>query len=592
MQKWVAAVALFFVVSPASFGAEANVDIAAARAVFDQNINAIRQRDRDRYLSLYWHDPKLVRTGASGFATGFDEFAKGAGSRWPDQIEASDIHLTSIQPGLVYGTYRYRVRYGAEEHTGISERMFTKTADGWKIALTGAIDAPPGTPPSPRAITGVTLIDGRGGAPVTNATVVIRDGRIECAGMCTVPEGVDTFDGRGMWLMPGLIDAHVHFSQTGWADGRPDALDVRATHPYDKVEADLKEHPERFGHSYVGTGVTSVFDVGGYAWTLRLAQRFENDMSVPRVVAAGPLLSTLDHWLNLPAERQFIHLHDEATAKSGVAYLASQGAKAVKVWYIVRPPDLPVEASAAAVTAAGAEAHKNNLPLIVHATGLAEAKQALRAGADVLVHSVEDLPVDQEFIDLAKKNGTFVIPTLTVLDGYVRMFRGVVDRKVPAIDDPNNCVDAATRAKVAETATLDASLVPADRLAAREQRGTRFTQVTRANLKTLVAAGIPIATGTDAGNPLTLHGPSIYAEMEAMQSSGMTPMQVIVASTATAARAARIDSETGTIEKGKSADLVLLGADPTASISNVRKVRYVMRGGVLRSTEDLSAMAR
>src|SRR5581483_8927565 len=97
------------------------------------------------------------------------------------------------------------------------------------------------------------------------------------------------------------------------------------------------------------------------------------------------------------------------------------------------------------------EARKHNLPLIVHATGLAEAKVALRAGANVLVHSVQDLPVDQEFIDLAKKNGTILIPTLTVVDGYVRMFRGAGDRKAPAVDDPNGCVDRGTLAKVAES---------------------------------------------------------------------------------------------------------------------------------------------
>jgi len=586
--------AVLLMLMPGSVFAQSD-DLRGAREVFEQNIGAIRQRDRDRYLSLYLHDPRLVRGGPTGFTTGFDDFSKQAGTRWPDQIEATDIRLTLLQPGLVYGTYRYRVRYGAEEHSGISERLFRKTPDGWKIALTGAIDTPPGTPPPPRAITGATLIDGRGGAPVANATVVLRDGKLECAGtaaQCPTPEGIDVLDARGMWITPGLIDAHVHFSQTGWADGRPDALDVRATHPYEMVEAGLKAHPERFGHSYLCSGVTSVFDVGGYPWTLQLHDRFDGDWSVPRVVAAGPLLSTLDHWLNLPAERQFIHLHDEKSAQDGVRYFAAQGSKAIKVWYIVRPPDLPVEASAAAVNAAGAEAHKHKLPLIVHATGLAEAKQALKAGADVLVHSVEDLPVDQEFIDLAKRNGTIVIPTLTVLDGYVRMFHGVVDRKPPAIDDPNGCIDAATRAKVAETATLDPSLVPADRIAARDQRAARFTQVTRANLKTLAGAGIPIATGTDAGNPLTLHGPAIYGEMEAMQSSGMTPTQVIVASTATAARAARIDSETGTIEKGKSADLLLVAGDPSTNVSNLRKVRYVVRAGVLRPIADLSAMAR
>src|SRR3954452_21635031 len=129
MRKIGLAAGLLFLTSAALFAADSSGDIAAARAVFDQNINAIRQRDRDRYLSLYLHDAKLVRTGPTGFATGFDEFSKGAGARWPDDIEASDMHLTSLQPGLVYGTYRYRVRYGAEEHSGISERMFVKTSD-------------------------------------------------------------------------------------------------------------------------------------------------------------------------------------------------------------------------------------------------------------------------------------------------------------------------------------------------------------------------------------------------------------------------------------------------------------------------------
>ena len=470
-----------------------------------------------------------------------------------------------------------------------------KTPDGWKIAVTGAIDTPPGTPAPPRALTGATLIDGHGGAPVPNANVISRDGKIDCAGtavQCPAPDGVDVTDVHGMWITPGLIDAHVHFSQTGWADGRPDALDVRAKHPYELVEADLKAHADRYGKSYLCSGVTSVWDVGGYPWTLQLHDRFETDTRLPHVVAAGPLLSTLDHWLNLPGERQFIHLHDEASARNGVRYLAAEGANAVKVWYIVRPPDLTVDVNAPFVAAAGDEAHKNHLPLIVHATGLAEAKASLRAGANVLVHSVEDLPVDQEFIDLAKKNDTIVIPTLTVLDGYVRMYRGVVNRTAPPLDDPNGCVDRTTLARVAETATVDPALVPANRMAAREQRAARFTQVTRANLKALVAAGIPIATGTDAGNPLTLHGPAIYAEMDAMQASGMTPMQVIVASTATASRAMRLDKETGTIDKGKDADLLIVGADPSADVANFRKVRYVVRAGVVRNMNDLHALAQ
>jgi imidazolonepropionase-like amidohydrolase len=567
-------------------------DIAAARAVFDANLNAIRQRNREAYLACYLHSEALVRGGAEGFSTGFDSFAKGVGPGWPDLIEANDIHLTPLRPGIVYGTYRYRVRYGSDEHVGISERLFVSTPDGWKITVTGAIDSPAGTPAPPRALTGATLIDGRGGAPVANANVILRDGKIDCAGSAAQcpAEGIDVTDVRGLWITPGLIDAHVHFSQTGWADGRPDSIDVRGTHPYDQVEGDLKANAERYGRSYICSGVTAVYDVGGYAWTLRLHDRFEPNTLAPHVDAAGPLLSTLDHWLNLPAERQFMVLKDEAAARDGVRYLASQGSHAVKVWYIVQPPTLTVEASAAAVTAAGDEARKHNLPLIVHATGLAEAKAALRAGATLLVHSVWDQPVDQEFLDLARHNGTILIPTLTVSRGYVRMLRSAVEHAPVVIDDPNGCVDKSTLARIAETPSAPTAAT-AEQLSRRDDRTTKAEQFAAQNLKALLAAGIPIATGTDAGNPLTLHGPAIYAEMEAMQRAGMPPMQVIVSSTAVAARAMRRETEFGTVEKGKDADLLVVASDPSADVANLRKVRYVVRGGVMRAMEDLHALA-
>jgi imidazolonepropionase-like amidohydrolase len=387
-------------------------------------------------------------------------------------------------------------------------------------------------------------------------------------------------DARGLWVTPGLVDAHVHFSQTGWADGRPDALDVRETYPYDQTIANLNRHPEVFAKSYLCSGVTGVFDVGGYTWTTGLAERFAGDSAAPHVSAAGPLLSTRDHWVNLPGERQFIHLKDAASAGEGVRYLAAHGSRAIKVWY--------VEENADALAAAGAEAAKSNVPLIVHATALAGAKAAIRAGAKLLVHSVTDAPLDDEFLTLAKEHGTIVTPTLTVRGGYTRMFASAASDTVPVIDDPNGCVDSSTRAKVLSTPSLSTKA----NVAASAERTKKEEAVTAANLKRLVAAGIPIATGTDAGNPFTFHGPAIYAEMEAMQQAGMTAMQVIVASTATAARAARLAEVTGTLEKGKSADLLLLAADPTKDVAAFRKVRSVMRGGVLRGIGELSAMAR
>ena len=572
-------------------------DVAAARAVFEKNLQAIRDKDRDAYLACYLQSPGLARTGPEGFQLGYEGLAATAGQGWPDHIAADDLHLTPVRPGLVYGTYRYRVRYGGREDSGISERLFVQTPQGWKIAVSTAFSAVPGVPPPPRALVGATLVDGTGAPPVRDAVVLLRDGRIECAGSraaCPVPAGVDTTDLAGLWITPGLVDAHVHFSQTGWADGRPDSLDVRGRHPYEQVVSGLERHPERFGRSYLCSGVTAVFDVGGYAWTLGLPAWAETNAEVPRIAAAGPLLSTVDHWLNLPAERQFMVLSDADAARTGVAYLAERGAAAVKVWYIVSP-EQTVEKSAPAVRAAGEAARGRKLPLIVHATGLAEAKEALRAGAKLLVHSVGDKPVDDEFLDLARKSGTIYCPTLTVRRGYLRMFDGAAGHKVPAIDDPNGCVDPETRARVAETAqaaSLDADFkLGAEQIKGMEARIAEGERVAAANLKRVAEAGIPIAMGTDAGNPLTLHGPAVYAEIEAMQAAGLTPMQVLVAATRVAATAMGREKDFGTVEKDKQADLLIVAGDPTAAAANLRKVRWVVRGGVMRSIEELHALA-
>jgi imidazolonepropionase-like amidohydrolase len=567
-------------------------DLAAARSLFEKNLQAIRDKNKDAYLSCYLDSPGFARTGSTGFELGYADLAKNAGQGWPDHFSAEDLRLTPIRPGVIYGTYRYRVRYGAREDEGLSERVFLKTEKGWKIAVSTAFSNLPGVPPPPRALVGATLLDGNGGAPVADSVVLLRDGKIECAGSraaCPVPAGIETTDLKEQWITPGLVDAHVHFSQTGWADGRPDSIDVRGTYPYEKVEADLKSHPERFGHTYLCTGVTAVFDVGGYPWTLELAKRFGESTEVPHVEAAGPLLSTLDHWLNLPAERQFIYLKDAETGRSGVDYLAAQGSRAIKVWFI--PQKSPsIAEMGKAVRAAGEEATKLGLPLIVHATGLDEAKEALRAGAHLLVHSVWDQPIDDEFLALLKKNGAIYCPTLTVGRGYVRMSEAALGKQALQVDDPNGCVDPGTLAKVAETAKV-ATEVTADRLAVRDKTTTEREKTSAMNLKRVSEAGVTIAMGTDAGNPLTLHGPSVYGEMEAMQAAGLSPLQVLTASTRGGATAMGLAPSIGTVEKGKAADLLIVGADPATNIANLRQVRWVVRGGVLRSLAELQALA-
>jgi hypothetical protein len=373
----------------------------------------------------------------------------------------------------------------------------------------------------------------------------------------------------------------VHYSQTGWADGRPDAMDVRARMPYDSIVSVLEAHPERFFRSYLCAGVTATFDVGGYPWTWPLRARAEASNAAPHVAAAGPLLSTLDHWVNVPAARQFVFMGSDSATLAGARMMVHNGSDAIKVWYLTEPPSPDTAQYQARLRLAAGVAAQAHIPLIVHATGLWQAKDALRAGARLLVHSVDDLPVDDEFIALARQAGATYTPTLTVTDGYVMLLGHHFD----AAGVPLACVDPDTRHKVALTDSLPGAL-PEARMAAFRQRVAAQRQVMYANLRRVRDAGIPIAMGTDAGNPLTLHGVSVYREMEAMAEAGMTPMEVLVASTRTAARAMG-RQDIGTLEPGKLADLVVLDADPLASVANLRRVRLVVRGGEIWTREEL-----
>jgi len=552
---------------------------------FRGNLAAIHARDRAAYLSHYLHTPALTRVGADGVHQGYDDFARGAGDGWPDTLVATHLRVVPLSPDVAYGAYRYRVVDSSGSARGVSERVFIRTPSGWKVAVTTAFPTRNVDPP-PMALVGATLVDGTGAATVGDAVVVMRDGRIACAGSraaCPVPADADSVNAAGKWIIPGLIDTHVHFSQTGWVDGRPDALDLRDRYPYAQVEADLHAQPERLYRSYLCSGVTSVFDVGGYPWTLELQERTARSTTAPRVVAAGPLLSTIDFWLNLPDQRQFIYMSDEAAVRAAVRAHKAWGAAAIKVWYIMPPQPPDTARVSALVHAAGDEARKVGLPLIVHATGLWEAKDAVRAGARVLVHSVWSAPVDDEFLTLVRRQGTIYVPTLTVPDGY----RQVAARRFERDRQPLACVDPATRVKALATDTVArAQRLSAAAVDERAARTARNLAQGLANLKRVHDAGIPVALGTDAGNPLTLHGASVFMELEAMQAAGLAPRDVLISATRTAAIASGLDS-TGTVAAGSVADLVVLDADPLADVRNVRRIALVVRRGEIYTRREL-----
>ena len=565
-----------------SVATTAATDTVEARRVFEANIGAIHRRDRAAYLSLYLNAPTLARTGPGGMELGFDDWPARRDTTWPDTLVARNLRLVPVAPGVVYGTYHYRVSQGGETSEGISERVFVRTPAGWRIAVSTAFGLPEGAAPPPLAIVGATLVN-PGAARVPDAVVVTRGGRIACAGTraeCAVPAGVDTVDATGMFVAPGLIDAHVHFSQTGWVDGRPDAFDVRREFPYDSVVAALRTRPERFGRAWLCSGVTSVFDVGGYPWSVAMANGTSTRLDMPRVAAVGPLLSTIDHWVNLPDMRQFVAMTGDSVVRATVREQKRMGSAAQKVWYLQMPDSVRPRARAMLV-AAGEEAKAQGIPMIVHATQLRTAKDALEAGATVLVHSVETDTVDAEFIALLKRNDAILIPTLTVREGYADVFLG----RSPAARYPLDCIDPATRARL-ETVIPEERRTPYVAFV-RSGRWDRERATMEENLRRLHAAGVRIAMGTDAGNPGTAHGPSVYREMEAMQAAGMPAADVFRSATLVAAQAMGLGEEAGLVAAGRTADLVVLAADPTADIANARGVRMVVRRGAMYGREEL-----
>jgi hypothetical protein len=121
-------------------------DTVEARRLFEENIDAIHKRDRSRYLATYVHLPTLARNGPGGLQLGYDDWSARRDSTWPDTLVAERMRVVPLAKGVVYGTYCYRVTQNKVTTSGVSERLFIKTATGWKIAVTTAFGLPEGAP--------------------------------------------------------------------------------------------------------------------------------------------------------------------------------------------------------------------------------------------------------------------------------------------------------------------------------------------------------------------------------------------------------------------------------------------------------------
>lgn len=446
------------------------------------------------------------------------------------------------------------------------------------------------------ALTGATLIPADGRQAIENGVVVIRGRRIECAGTtdeCAMPEDAERIDFYGHYITPGLVDAHVHQAQTGWIDGRPDGISAPDIYPYDETIAYLREHPGRWHASWLCTGITAVFDAGGQDWTVTGAQATETERpDRAHVRAAGPLITHAgrnEAFLAGDADQPlFLPMGSDAEALASVAHVVELGAGAIKVWYL-DPPAGEHDKLDARLKVIGEAAREAGVPLLVHATELRNAKAALRAGANMLVHSVEDAPVDAEFLELLASNDAVYAPTLLAGRNWTRAIASIAFGEAVEIDDPNGCVDEALLERIGEPERLTGKLPgwTTNRVFTRLEQSGAEVELMFANLRAVHDAGATIATATDAGNPLTVHGPSIYQEMEAMQAAGLAPEAIIEMSTRNGAMAMGRLDRFGTLEAGKSADLLVLARDPRESVRHFRSLTHVMRAGRLHEQNEL-----
>ncbi len=436
---------------------------------------------------------------------------------------------------------------------------------------------------------GATMFDGNG-ETVDNSVIIIKEGIIQSIGSqeIDIPDNAEVIDLSGKFITPGLVDAHVHFGQTGFFNARPDVVDIRDSIDYVQLQSYLQNNPDRYFEAYLRSGVTAVYDVGGYVWSIKLQSVAENNWNAPHVSAAGPLLTPVSDEnlapLNTPSQKQLINLSSPEFGRETVRQNTSLGSTGIKIWQI----NLNDPAFMESLNAVAAEVAIQGNKLIVHATDLDQAKEGLRLGAKVLVHSVNDQPIDEEFIRLAKEAKVIYCPTLIVSRGYYNAFKAL--KGDFTLNDINNAVDPETK-NLLLSAHKFFKYLPnpegyEDLLIRREQYLNGIEKTMNDNLKRLHEAGIPIAVSTDAGNPGTLHGISIFDEMEAMQRAGIPATDIIIMATKNGAKAMERFDDFGTLEKGKMADLIILDDDPSKEITNMRSITHVMRAGILRPVNE------
>ena len=442
-------------------------------------------------------------------------------------------------------------------------------------------------------IKNTNVIDVENNKILTGYDVLVENGRITSVVKTTPasrdPMATQVIDGGGKYLIPGLADAHVHFFQTGGLFTRPDAIDLRKYQPYDKELKWAHDHMEDFLRLYTSAGITSVIDPGSSFHFLQQKDSFANKTYAPVIKMSGPLLTTFvpDPFKDLGNESPFILMTSEEQTREAVRSELPYKPDFIKIWYIVRGPNIDSSAriNLPFVKAVIDEAHKNNLRVAVHATQRITAQLAAEAGADYLVHSVDDEVISNDFVQLLKKKNVVLCPTLIVAGNYMK----VLSNNYHFTDEElklTHPVPAASIKNYPEPDTAIANVL-IKRVTSRKGNRQLADSIMAVNLKKLIDAGVIIATGTDAGNLGTQHASSYFIELEAMRQAGLNNWQLLQASTINAAKVLGAQNEWGSIAKGKIANMVLLNANPLDGLVNWRKIDWIINKGVALKPESV-----
>lgn len=441
------------------------------------------------------------------------------------------------------------------------------------------------------SLVGATIIDPAGGKVLPNATVVLSGDRIErvSTGKQDANSLGKQLDCSGKFILPGYIDTHVHFFQSADLFTRPDGADLNNVRPYKDEVAWIKSHLDDTFARYIRCGITSVVDVGGPMWNFDVRKKANSTAKAPRVAVAGPLISSVSREKLDLGDPPIVKIDGPDQAREFVRKLVGRNPDLVKIWYIV-DEDHPVDAFRPTVRATVEESHAHHIRVAVHATELETARAAVEEGADILVHSVVDKPVDDAFIKLLKDRNIILCPTLVVFERYGRTFSHQL----------NFTPEEKAWGNPEVIATLDVTKIAQDKLPQRVKdalahpaavldRIKKTYEIALPNLKKLEDAGVTIAAGTDAGNIGTIHGPALFREFQLMKESGLTNMQILQCATGNAAKlfGGEIGAHIGRIANGNFADLVVLNSNPLDDIAHASDIDGVIKGGVVYSADSI-----